>query len=196
LRQGVIIFNNIDSSRFHPRTRRAAARGFTLLETALAIVIVGVGVLSMMAAQQAWHYQNDWAEKVGLAARLGNEIREMTLTLPRHDPVTGSATWGAELNELQVQDFDDLDDFDGEGDGLVLGGETHEGPLNSLRQPILGLTGWTQEVQVWNVESGDINAMVGDAASDLLMVEVIVRWEDPRAGENREMTRVRWIAPN
>ena len=172
------------------------ARGFTLLETALAIVIVGVGVLSMMSAQQAWHYQNDWAEKVGLAARLGNEVREMTLKLPRHDPVTGTSSWGAELNELDVLDFDDLDDFDGDGDGLVLGGDVHAGPLNSLRQPILGLSGWTQEVRVWNVDSGDVNAVVADGASDLLMVEVTVRWEDPRAGENREMTRVRWIAQN
>jgi len=167
-----------------------------LLETALAIVIVGVGVLAMMAAQQGWHYQNDWAEKVGLAARLGNEVREMTLKLPRHDPVTGTATWGAEVNELHVLDFDDLDDFDGDGAGLVLGGGLHDGPLNSLRQPIAGLSGWTQEVQVWNVDSGDINAVVEDGTSDLLMVEVTVRWEDPRAGENREMTRVRWIAPN
>ena len=188
--------HHITSIRHSHCGSRTIRRGFTLLETALAIVIVGVGVLSMMAAQQAWHYQNDWAEKVGLAARLGNEIREMTLILPRHDPVTGTATWGAEPNELQVQDFDDLDDFDGGGQGLLLGGDLHEGPLNSLRQPIQGLDGWTQEVQVWNVDSGDINAPALDGSSELLMVEVIVRWEDPRAGENREMTRVRWIAPN
>jgi len=183
------------SQRARPR-RRLATRAFTLLETALAIVIVGVGVLSMMAAQQAWHFQNDWAEQVGLAARLGNEVREMTLTLPRHDPVTGQATWGSELNELQVGDFDDLDDFDGDGTGLVFDGGNGTGPLNSLREPIIGLSGWSQEVRVWNVDPGDINATVADGTSEMLMVEVIVRWDDPRMGQVREMTRVRWVAPN
>jgi len=186
----------VHAQRQQPFRRAADARGFTLLETALAIVIVGVGVLSMMAAQQAWHKQNDWAENVGLATRLGNEIREMTLTLPRHDPVTGVDTWGTELNEDVVADFDDLDDFDGAGSGLSFSGADSTGPLNSLRQPIVGLSDWSQEVQVWNVDPGDINAVVPDGTSELMVVEVTVFWDDPRGGGVREMTRVRWVAPN
>ena len=185
-------FRPARSSRFHV----AARRGFTLLESALAIVIVGVGVLAMMAGQQAWHFQNDWAEQVGLAARLGNEVREMTLTLPRHDPVTGVATWGSEANEVDVLDFDDLDDFDGNGTGVTFAGSDGTGPLNSLRQPIIGLSDWSQEVRVWNVDAGDINSVVADGASDMMLVEVTVFWDDPRTVGLREMTRVRWIAPN
>jgi len=64
-------------------------RGFSLLETALAIIIVGVGVLSMMIAQQAFHQQNRWSMHASTAMRLGHELREMTINLPRHDPVTG-----------------------------------------------------------------------------------------------------------
>ena len=87
--------------------------GFTLIETALATVIVGVGVLSIVAAQQAFHKQNAWSTNASTATRLGNEIREMTFRLPRHDPVTGLILpWGPEDNELWVGDFDDLDDFD------------------------------------------------------------------------------------
>ena len=69
-------------------------RAFTLLETALATIIVGVGVLSIVAAQQAFHIQNAWSTHASIATALGNEIREMTLNLPRHDPVTGQAFWG------------------------------------------------------------------------------------------------------
>lgn len=66
-------------------------RGFTLIEAALATVIVGVGVLAIVEAQQSFHRKNLWAVQSGVATRLGNEIREMTLNLPRHDPVTGHA---------------------------------------------------------------------------------------------------------
>jgi len=181
-----------------PSSQDVARRrgGFTLVETALAIVIVGVGVISMMAAQEAWHHQNNWAQQVGMASRLGNEIREMTLVLPRHDPVTGEATWGSELNELSVADFDDLDDFDGNGSGIIFSGDDDTGPLNSLRETIIGLEDWSQEVRVWNVDPGDVNVVLADGASDWMMVEVIVRWDDPRFDGVREMTRVKWIAPN
>ena len=178
------------------RNARRAPAGFTLIETALAIVIVGVGVLAMMAGQQAWHYQNDWAQQVGLAARLGNEIREMTLTLPRHDPGAGSFTWGSELNEETLEDFDDLDDFDGEGDGVIFSGIDGTGPVNSLRETIVGLERWSQEIRVWNVDPGNVNLEVSEGDSELMMVEVVVRWDDPRVDGLREMTRVRWIAPD
>src|SRR5205085_1701817 len=74
------------------RTPRAR-RGFTLIETALATIIVGVGVIALVEAQQAFHVQNSWSSNASIATRLGNEIREMTLNLPQHDPVTGTAFW-------------------------------------------------------------------------------------------------------
>jgi len=189
----------IPPQRHNASTRRGSRRdpaGFTLIETALAIVIVGVGILAMMAGQQAWHYQNDWAQQVGLAARLGNEIREMTMQLPRHDPVAGSVTWGAEVNEFGLADFDDLDDFDGDGGGVIFSGADGTGPVNSLRETIVGLERWSQEIRVWNVDPGDVNLEVPEGGSELMLIEVVVRWDDPRVEGLREMTRVRWIAPN
>src|SRR5690349_8565649 len=63
------------SRRTAPPRRRT---GFTLIETALATIIVGVGVLSIVSAQQAFHVENTWATNASIATRLGNEIREMT----------------------------------------------------------------------------------------------------------------------
>ena len=56
-------------------TRRT---GFTLIETALATIIVGVGVLAMVSAQAAFHQKNAWSTHASIATHLGNEIREMT----------------------------------------------------------------------------------------------------------------------
>ena len=100
------------------------------------------------------------------------------------------------MNELNVADFDDLDDFDGNGSGIVFSGSDSTGPLNSLRETIIGLEDWSQEVRVWNVDPGDVNQVLADGASEWMMVEVIVHWDDPRFEGVREMTRIRWIAPN
>ena len=58
---------------------------FTLIETALAIVVVSTGVLAIMAAQQAFHLKNAWSTHASTATWLASEIRELTLNLPRHD---------------------------------------------------------------------------------------------------------------
>jgi len=106
------------------RTAGAARSGFTLIETALATVIVGLGVLALIDAQQSFMKSNDWSTHAATATYLANEIREMTRKLPKHDPVTGLwlqtqggtsvlRGWGPDAGETEVSDFDDLDDFDG-----------------------------------------------------------------------------------
>ncbi len=108
-----------------PRVRnRNRKRGFTLIETALATVIIGVGVLALIESQQAFLKSNGWSSHSATGAYLANEIREIMRKLPKHDPVTGLYIeasgegnvllgWGPENGEADLLDFDDLDDFDG-----------------------------------------------------------------------------------
>ncbi len=166
--------------------------GFTLLETALAIVIVGVGVLAMVAAQQAFHQKNSWSTHASIATALGNEIRELTLNLPRHDPVTGSAVWGPETGETWVGDYDDLDDFD----GWVFSAAAENGPINARREIIPNMSGWSQTVHVHYVDPFDINHAPSGGTSNVMMVEVIIEYQGPQDLEPHEVTTVRWIAPN
>jgi prepilin-type N-terminal cleavage/methylation domain-containing protein len=181
----------------HDAGRRSRSpRGFTLIETALATVIVGVGVLSIVAAQQAFHKQNSWSTHATIASRLGNEIREMTLVLPRHDPVTGTAFWGPEDNESEVDDFDDLDDFDGDGQGLIFAAALNNGPLNAMREQIPNMNGWAQIVTVENVDPFNIQDPQTDASTTMMRVEVLVTYQGPYDDQPREMTRVSWVAPN
>jgi len=177
--------------------RHQKARGFTLLETALAIVIVGVGVLAIVSAQQAFHQKNSWSTHASIAAFLGNEIRELTFNLPRHDPVTGKATWGPELAELWVGDYDDLDDFDGpDGTGVVFSAALGNGPINARREVIPNMEGWSQTVRVFSVDPFDINEVELDGSTNVMVVEVVVEYQGPQDLVPQELTRVTWIAPN
>lgn len=171
-------------------------RGMTLIETALATIIVGVGVLAIVIAQQSFHNQNAWANRAATATRLGNEIREMTLNLPRHDPVTGRVYWGAEPNESLVDDFDDLDDFDGTEFSA------DNGPINARRERIANMAGWSQAVYITLVDPFDINQVyeLPEEPEDypdhyMLRVEVVVSFQED-GGEAEEVTRVSWLAPN
>ncbi|MFN9126129.1 MAG: hypothetical protein ACK5WD_09905 [bacterium] len=173
------------------RSRASRARGFTLIEAAIATMIVGSGIVAVMGAQRAFHVQNEWAAEAATAQQLGTEVRELVLGLPQRDPVTNDDAWGPEGDEDGVGDFDDLDDFD----GAVFDSADGTGPLNALRLPIAGMDGWRQRVLVENIDPFDLTSTVADGASELMRVTVIVERRAPAEESPREFTRVSWIAP-
>ena len=194
---GEATINRRGGTRHARRRGRTGRGGFTLIETALATIIVGVGVLAMVSAQAAFHKKNQWSTHASTAQALANELREMTWSLPRHDPVTGDAFWGPEANEVWVGDYDDLDDFDGPtGEGLIFSADLANGPINARREIILNMPGWAQVVRVFNVDPFDITNEQGDGTTVMVAVEVIVQYQAPSENEPTEMTRVSWIAPN
>ncbi|MCH2161447.1 MAG: hypothetical protein MK085_06190 [Phycisphaerales bacterium] len=166
-------------------------RGFTLIETALATMIVGTGVLAIVLAQQTFHKHNQWALQAATGMRLGGEIRELMMNLPRHDPVTGTETWGPEGNESGVPDFDDVDDFD----DAVFSSDLGNGPLSAMRNPINNLPGWSQRIVVRSVDPFDIRDTVLNGSSIMLRVDTIVEYRGDGDLEAREVTRVTWIQP-
>lgn len=167
-----------------PRSQPTPRRGFTLLETALAMIIVMVGVVAMVEAHSAMIRANAWSSQEATATYLANEIRERMRVLPRHDPVSGlSATAGpgAETNEVTVADFDDIDDYNGVSFGP---GGTFEGPIDAFGRiihdvDVLGviridpgtgepfsLRGWRQEVSVQKVDPYDFTTVRTWTATD------------------------------
>lgn len=177
------------------RTRNASAPGgFTLIEASLATVIIGVGVLAMVDAQSSFIVSNQWSSHAATATFLANEIREMTRSLPKHDPVVGLYLesdgegghtlrgWGADAGETTLADFDDIDDFDGMvftwigTDGIEDG--DLPGPVNAFREIIPGLTidgqeteesmiGWSQTVIVRKVHPFDFSQELDADYSEL-----------------------------
>ncbi len=178
-----------------PQNRNHRAGGFTLIEAALTTVIVGTGVLAMVAAQQAYHKKNDWAQRTGTAMLLANELRELTLTLPMNDPFTGDATLGPEADENGVADFDDLDDFAGPVAGGVGPGTGFDPPINALRQPIADMNRWSQQINVVNVLPDNISSNVGQplGSTDLMRVTVTVNYQGPNAVAPTAVTQLTWV---
>ena len=177
------------------RKRHHRSGGFTLLEAAFAIMVIGTGVLAILAAQQAFHRQNDWAQRSSNAMLLANELRELTLSLPLNDPITGTDTVGAEEGETSVADYDDVDDFAGP---LVFGkrhGLIFDPPINALRQQITDLPGWSQRIEVVNVDPADISNETGQTlgTTDMMRVRVSVRYQPPQDNEPRTVAQLTWV---
>ena len=170
------------TSRRTRRHARRAGRGFTLLETALTLVILGVGVLAMVEAQSAFIQSNLWSSHAATGTFLAQEIREFTRSLPRHDPVRKlnadmGYAFGLEPGEETADDVDDLDDLD----GMRFGHEGNmDGPINALAEiiPEINLDGsvstdddgnpepmhgWAQTVIVEKVEPFDTGTTRDDA---------------------------------
>jgi len=186
------------SANSFQRRRRVGLRrpGFTLLETSLAIIIIGVGVLAIIQAQQSFLQKNAWSTHSSTAAFLANEIREMTRGWPKHDPLSGGLYfenpeafsgfqgWGPEPNELDIEDYNDLDDLDGVvfGDAPNIPGpisRRHPGPISAFRQVITDtdwsgmiildeddepapLRGWTQYIRVDKVDPTNFTEAVAN----------------------------------
>jgi type II secretory pathway pseudopilin PulG len=189
--------------RARQRTPRGDASGFTLIETSMATLIIGIGVLAMVDAQSSFIVSNQWSSHAASATFLANEIREYTRNLPKHDPVTGISLvddgsgdvivtgWGVDNGEVVVEDFDDLDDFNGITFSFIgtagLDDNDLPGPINSFGEVIpaisiegdeLGSTsngtfngdamqGWYQTVIVEKVHPFDTSQVLDEAFSEV-----------------------------
>jgi hypothetical protein len=209
--------------------------GFTLLETALAMVIVLVGVIAMIEAQRTFMRSNSWSSHEATASHLANELRERMRSLPRHDPTLGLSMGqgpggaqvliglGPEPGEVTVEDFDDVDDYD----GIVFGaGGQFDGPIDAFGRVIpeidfegnirldgtgapLPLQGWSQRVDVVKVDPFNLSRRLAwehqVAASGTFMgrrvdqyplrVTVTVRYQGPLDPQPEDVTSLSWIVP-
>ncbi|MEL7473579.1 MAG: hypothetical protein AAGK04_09705 [Planctomycetota bacterium] len=202
----------------------------------MATIIIGVGVVAMIEAQQAFIMSNAWSNHAASGALLAEEIRELTRRLPKHDPVYGVwmdddglggeslVGWGPEDGELSVEDFDDIDDFDGVifADIGTVGLDDGDlpGPIDAFGNVIpeiaidgevvfdeedamVPMVGWSQQVIVTKVGSFDTGTVLADDARTAqigvgeypLRVEVVVTYQGQWATAPEEVTRVAWIVP-
>ena len=187
----------IENRKAKSENRRPTRSAFTLIECALVTVIVGVGVLAIVHAQQAYHQQNAYSARMGAALLLANEVRELTVNLPRHDPISGPYTWGPEESIADPYSgffpYDDLDDLNGLDSAADFGG-----PIDALGQPVPDMNGWSQKVDVEKVREANISGdPVPSTFTDYFMMRITCRvlYQDPNAPNDdpTEVTRLTWV---
>ncbi len=145
--------------------KRFANKGFSLIEVAVAIVITGVGVTSLMAATRAFSRANDGGNKLSQAVFLAQEVREWTVRLPFSDPDELDAGYppGADPYDFQGV-VDDLDD---------LMGATFAPPRGGQGSPMGDMAGWSQAITLTWVNPETLAAVL-PGQTDAVRVEVSI----------------------
>ncbi len=158
---------------------RKNRKGFTLLESLFAIILIGMAVTALIAANCSFTKINAVGLEISTAEFLAEQIRELVDTLETIDPEDGKTTFGPE--ELSLALYDDIDDFDD---------TTFNPPIGADREPLNEFAAYTQNVVVENVSQSDLQQVVGDYSSNFVRITITVTL----GGE--EFARAMWIRSN
>ena len=120
--------------------------GFTLIECALTMVIIGVGTVGMLQLMAAGTMSNAESSEMLTGLNLANHIREMSRGMKFADPTTPS-NWGSESGEATAT-YDDLDDLDA---------KTFQPPIDARRQSLSDYSSWKQVVTVETMNPSSIS---------------------------------------
>jgi prepilin-type N-terminal cleavage/methylation domain-containing protein len=176
------------SRQLHARPLR---RGFTLVETALATLIVGVGVAATMQLFATCTLENRAAGQMSVATMLTTNVQEAMGGLSFADPGTQHLVFGPETGE-SLATYEDIDDFDG---------STFNPPIDSLRAAIPDLNQYSQVVSVWPVYPNKLNVNNNESSPDIakstytgaLRVRVRILYRATPSAVPAEVYRASWV---
>src|SRR5689334_13019698 len=94
------------------RSSRRGRRAFTLIETTLTTIIVGLAITALVKLVLMNTQQNRYTQRLTTGCLLAENVREMMAGLPFTDPSNGTLSFGKESGET-LATFNDVDDFDG-----------------------------------------------------------------------------------
>jgi hypothetical protein len=117
------------------------------METALATVIVGFGIVAMVHLAATCTQANDLGRQMTTAMLLADHIQEAMDGLPFNDPYLVRTYFGPEPGET-LATYNDVDDFDG---------SSFSPPIDSMRNAMPQFSQFTQAISVWPVLPGQLN---------------------------------------
>ena len=139
--------------------------GFSLLEVLIAIILVGIAIASLLAANSTFTKTNAAGTELSTAEFLLEQIKELTVMLPVVDPNLGMLTFGQEADEIILADYDDLDDFDG---------ASFSPPISADRATLNNFAAFSQQVTVENINAANFEQVVTNHSSSFVRVNVKV----------------------
>jgi MSHA pilin protein MshD len=143
------------------RTRTTFCRGFTMIEAALSVAIVGVLMSIALTTFAGIAKQRRVQAERRAAYELGQQLMHEILSCYFQDP-GGSPLWGPESGETRAT-FDDVDDYDG---------YTETSPTRQDGTALSDYTNWKRSVAVAYVDP--LNPGTTIASSTLKRVTVTV----------------------
>ncbi len=155
---------------------RQLNRGFSLIEVLIAIILVGLAIASLVAANGAFTKANSAGTELSTAEFLVEQVRELAVLLPVIDPNTGESTFGPE--EATLAEYDDLDDFDD---------AAFSPPISADREVLNDFAAFSQQITVENVSAANFEQVVSDHSSFFVRVTVKVLLN------SREISSASWI---
>ena len=150
--------------------------GFTFIEVLIAIILIGLAIASLVAANSSFTKANSAGTDLSTAEFLIEQIRELTAMLPVIDPQTGTGLFGPE--EPGLANYDDLDDFDG---------ASFSPPISAEREVLDGYAAFSQQITVENVNPANFEEVVSDHSSFFVRVTVKVLLN------SKEISSLSWI---
>lgn len=136
--------------QFTKRTRR----GFTLVEAALTMVIVGTGVMALLQLLAAGTMSNSTATELTTAINLANNVHEIAISLPFTNSANPTSTTfkdsGGPTSYTYLWDMN---------------GDTYSPPLDIQRHPISIYSNWSQVVTVNSVDPTNLTAIRPNSTS-------------------------------
>jgi prepilin-type N-terminal cleavage/methylation domain-containing protein len=147
-------------------------RGFTLLECLFAIMLVGIAVTALVAANGSFTRINGAAAELSTAEYLIEQIKELTDMLAGTDPDFANMTFVAS------GDYDDVDDFQN---------RLFNPPITSDWQTLNEFSAYTQKIDVVRVSESNFEQVVYDDNAAFIRVTVSILLN------GREISSASWI---
>jgi hypothetical protein len=141
--------------------------GLSLIEVLFAVLLVGLAIASLMAANGVFTKANGAGTDQSTAEFLIGQIRELTMLLPvvePNTPASGVDVFGPESGET-LSSYDDLNDFDD---------KSYCPPISAERKPLNHLSEFKQQITVENVSPSNFEQVVADNSSNFVRVTVSV----------------------
>ncbi len=157
-------------------------KGFSLIEILISVVLVGLSIAALVAANSSFTMANGAGADLSTAEFLLEQIRELTALLPVAEEGETTITFGPEDDEDTLAQYDDIDDFDG------FNSITLSGPIDANKNTLTDLASFSQSVTVVKVRQSNFNIVEADSStSPFIRITVSV------SRNGQEISSASWI---